>query len=215
MLCKMQSFETNIFINCPFDKEYVNDMLKPMLFFIIQKGLNPRLSLEVSDSGQFRLEKIINIIKECKYSIHDLSKIKATSVDEYARMNMPFELGVDFGIKSMNDEILSKKQFLILEAVKYDYMKALSDINGMDIKVHKNETETLFECLYSWISETIKKMGQSPPIKSLYDYSDFNKRLFNNKLKEYKSIMITNNYIEKVSIPEYIQVVKTYVNEMF
>ena len=71
----MQSFEKNIFINCPLDKEYRNDILKPMLFFIVQIGFTPRLSLEDSDSSQFRLEKITQIIKECKYSIHDLSKV--------------------------------------------------------------------------------------------------------------------------------------------
>jgi len=206
----MSSFDKNIFINCPLDKLYINDLLKPMLFFIVQNGFNPRLSLEISDSSQIRLEKITRIIKECKYSIHDLSKVRANVVNEYARMNMPFELGVDYGIKSMNDENLSKKQFLILEAVKYDYMKALSDINGMDIKVHENKTETIFECLYTWTSETLKLSGQKPPLKIFYDYTDFNTQLFEDKLKEYKLEKYAINYIEKISIPEYIQVIKTY-----
>ena len=206
----MLSFDKNIFINCPLDELYINDLLKPMLFFIVQNGFNPRLSLEISDSSQIRLEKITKIIKECKYSIHDLSKVRAKEVNEYARMNMPFELGIDYGIKSMNDESLSKKQFLILEAVKYDYMKALSDINGMDIKVHENKTETIFECLYTWTSETLKLSGQKPPLKSFYDYTDFNTQLFEDKLKEYKLEKYAINYIEKISIPEYIQVIKTY-----
>ena len=114
-------FETNIFINCPFDNVYVNDLLKPILFVLIKNGLSPRLSLEISDSGQFRLEKINQIIKECKYSIHDLSKVKSTKVGEYARMNMPFELGIDYGIRANMGEHLCKKRFLILEADKYDY----------------------------------------------------------------------------------------------
>ena len=126
-------------------------------------------------------------------------------------MNMPFELGIDYGIKSMNDEMLSKKQFLILEAVKYDYMKALSDINGFDIKVHENKTEKIFECLHAWTSETIKISGQRPPLKSFYDYTDFNTLLFEDKLKEYKSEKFALNYIEKISIPEYIQAIKASV----
>ena len=97
-------YSKNIFINCPFDKKYINDLLKPILYVIVQNGFNPRLALEVSDSGQFRLDKITRIIKECRYSIHDLSKVKATKRGEYARMNMPFELGIDYGIRTMNKE---------------------------------------------------------------------------------------------------------------
>lgn len=201
-------FDKNIFINYPFDKKYINDLLKPILYIIIQNGFTPRLASEISDSSQFRLDKIVQIIKECKYSIHDLSKVKADKKGDYARMNMPFELGVDYGIKNMNDANLSKKQFLILEAVKYDYMKALSDINGLDVKVHENKTENIFKCLYAWISETLKMNGQKPPLQYFYDYTDFNTSLFEDKLEEFKSDKIAANFIEEISIPEYIQELK-------
>ena len=141
------NFEKNVFINCPFDTAYINNLLKPMLYVIIKNGYTPRLSLEVSDSGQIRLEKITKIIKDCKYSIHDLSIVKSIKADEFARMNMPFELGIDFGLRKSGVKPLDTKQFLILEAIRYDYMKAISDINGFDIKVHKNNTEKIFECL--------------------------------------------------------------------
>lgn len=149
-------FENSIFINCPFDDEYINDLLKPALYFLVKNKLNPRLSLEVSDSGQVRLEKITEIIKSCKYSIHYLSLVKAKQANEFARMNMPFELGIDYGLRHCDLPQYQQKQFLILEANKYDYQKALSDINGFDIKVHKNNTENMFECLYAWASETLK-----------------------------------------------------------
>ncbi len=68
---------------------------------------------------------------------------------------MPLELGIDYGLRNSGMLRLDEKKFLILEAVKYDYMKAISDINGFDIKVHGNKTEKVFECLYSWSSETL------------------------------------------------------------
>ena len=86
------SFEKSVFINCPFDKSYIDDILKPILYVLVKNGFNPRLSLEVSDSGQVRLQKITEIIKTCKYSIHDLSIVKSKKAKEFARMNMPFEL---------------------------------------------------------------------------------------------------------------------------
>ncbi len=134
-------FESNVFINCPFDTTYINDLLKPMMYVIIKNGFRPRLSLEFSDSGLARLEKITEIIKSCKYSIHDLSIVKSKKANEFARMNMPFELGIDYGLRKSGISPLDTKQFLVLEAKKYNYMKAMSDFNGFDIKVHDNNTQ--------------------------------------------------------------------------
>lgn len=201
-------FEKNVFINCPFDPAYIDNLLKPMIYVIIKNGLTPRLSLEISDSGQIRLEKITGIIKSCKYSIHDLSLVKSKKAKEFARMNMPFELGIDYGLRKSGITPLDRKQFLILEATKYDYMKAISDINGFDIKVHDNSTEKIFDCLYSWSSETLKINKQDPPLKLFYDFFDFNKRLFDEKATQFGSDRLAKNYIEKLSIPEYIREVK-------
>lgn len=202
------SFENCIFINCPFDSKYIEDILKPMIYLIIKNGFTPRLSLEVSDSGQVRLEKITAIIKSCKYGIHDLSIIKSKKANEFARMNMPFELGIDYGLRKSGISKLGTKQFLILEAIKYDYMKAVSDINGFDIKVHSNNTEKLFDCLYTWFSETLKINKQDPPLKLFYDFVGFNTRLFEEKAMELNSEKLAKNYIEKVSLPEYIQEIR-------
>ncbi len=202
------SFETNVFINCPFDDTYINDLLKPMIYVIIKNGFNPRMSLEVSDSGQIRLEKITETIRNCKYGIHDLSLVKSKKAKEFARMNMPFELGIDYGLRRSGIAPLNTKQFLTLEATKYDYMRAISDISGFDIKVHGNETEKLFDCLYSWSSETLKINKQDPPQKLFDDFLDFNTSLFDEKAEELGSEKLAANYIEKVSIPEYIQEIR-------
>lgn len=45
------SFDKNIFINCPFDKTFIDDLLKPIVYVIVKNGFTPRLSLEISDSG--------------------------------------------------------------------------------------------------------------------------------------------------------------------
>jgi hypothetical protein len=56
--------------------------------------------LERLDSGRPRIDKIISLIKESKYAIHDLSRLKAREAGEYYRLNMPFELGLDVGCYS-------------------------------------------------------------------------------------------------------------------
>ena len=207
----MSSFETNVFINCPFDEGFINDLLKPILFCLISNGLTPRMSLEISDSGEFRLKKITEIIKQCKYSIHDLSIVKSKKVGEYSRMNMPFELGIDFGLRNSEVKPLEEKKFLILEAVKYDYQKAISDISGMDIKVHGNETRKVFDCIYSWLSETVKISGQKPPLAYSYEFADFNAELFDETLLKYNDESIAKDYIENISIFEYIDEIRGFI----
>lgn len=208
---KIDAFEKNVFINCPFDDTYINNLLKPIMYVIIRNGLNPRLSLEVSDSGQARLEKIIDLIKNCRYSIHDLSLVKSNKANEFGRMNMPFELGIDYGFRKCGIAPYSTKQFLILEGTRYDYLKALSDISGFDIKAHNNNTEKVFDCLYSWFSETLNISKQDPPLKIYYDFADFNASLFEEKRLKLGSDKFAKNYIEKISIPEYIQEIKERV----
>lgn len=103
------SFEKSVFINCPFDDEY-KGMLRPILFLIIDMGFEPRIALESFNSGEARIEKIINIIQECKFALHDLSRIKSTKVGEFYRMNMPFELGLDIGCQRFKGDKWSAKK---------------------------------------------------------------------------------------------------------
>lgn len=101
-----KNFKTNVFINCPFDKEY-SDLLKPLLFTIIRIGLEPRIASERLDSGEVRLENIIELIQDSKYGIHDLSRCKAKKAGEYFRFNLPFELALDYAAREFTN---SKKK---------------------------------------------------------------------------------------------------------
>ena len=73
-MTKHRDDEKNVFINCPFDDKYF-ELLKTLVFTVVYFGYNPRISLESSDAGLSRLEKIINLIQESKYAIHDLSRL--------------------------------------------------------------------------------------------------------------------------------------------
>lgn len=143
-MAKDKNYNKNVFINCPLDDKYFV-LLKPLIFTVVYFEFIPRISLESSDSGSFRLEKIIGLIKQSKYSIHDLSRIQAKSTDEFYRLNMPFELGIDYGLRRFKNDY-SDKRSLILAAEQYNYMKAISDINGVDIKNHNGNPEQLIEC---------------------------------------------------------------------
>ena len=176
-------FHKNIFINCPFDDEYL-PLLKPLLFTIKKLGFKPRISLERNDSGEVRLHKIKELIESSKYSIHDLSRTKAKKVGEYFRQNMPFELGLDLGCRDYKTGSLHKqKKILILEEEKYSTQKALSDLSFADCKCHKGDSEELVYEVRNWFAEN--GMKKVPSASSIWDdYNIFYADLFEEKEKE-------------------------------
>lgn len=147
-------FERNVFINCPFDAQF-KALLRPLLFTILHFGFNPRIASERSDSAEQRIEKISEFISASKYSIHDLSRLRSSKRNELARHNMPFELGIDYGCRKFGAEAHQGKKFLILEAARYDYSRALSDLGGIDIKSHSNDPEDIIRAVRNWFVETV------------------------------------------------------------
>jgi hypothetical protein len=173
----MDNFDKNVFVNCPFDSEYI-PLLRPLLFTILYLGFEPRIALESSDSGFPRLEKLLNLIAESKYSIHDLSRMQSTNSREVYRMNMPFELGIDFGCRRYSSSKHIDKKFLILEKESHRYMKAISDINGLDIKTHRNDPPEIVRAIRDWFIETVKIKNVKSSTIIWYDYIDFQTKLY-------------------------------------
>ena len=165
------AFETNVFINCPFDEEY-KLLLQPIVFTIIRCGLNPKIS-ESEDSGETRIRRIETLIEASKYSIHDLSRMRATMKGELARFNMPFELGLDFGCKRFKGGQHADKKSLILDIGKYRYQKAISDISGNDIAFHNFKPENAIREVRNWLKKLNHHQKLSSANRIWIDYNEF------------------------------------------
>jgi len=122
-------------------------------------GYNPRLASERSDSGENRIDKICQLIQESQLSVHDLSRLKASEVGELYRMNMPFELGVEYGCRRFGPPPFHTKRCLILEKDLHEFRKALSDLSGIDIKSHGNEPEQVVRAVRDWLVENLGLRG--------------------------------------------------------
>ncbi|MBN1778032.1 MAG: hypothetical protein JW811_07910 [Clostridiales bacterium] len=196
----------NIFINCPYDTKY-KGLFDAIIFTVIVLGFNPQVALQETDSSDIRIDKIIRLIEKSKYSIHDLSRIKAEKKGEVFRLNMSFELGIDYGAKRFNDK--HDKKLLILEKDKYSYLKAISDISGMDIEAHNNSSDLIIECVRNWLVKNADISNVPAPNKIASDYSDrFLYFLFKKaKNRGYKE----DECIDKILYPEYIEFVKEWL----
>lgn len=155
-------FEKNVFINCPFDDDYL-PLLQPLLFTILYLDFNPRIATERSDSGEQRIDKICELIEISKYSIHDLSRLQSKKKKEFYRLNMPFELGIDYGCRKFAANHHKNKKFLILEKSRYDYAKALSDLSGVDIKNHEDDPIKMIRITRNWLAGFVNEKSTDAP----------------------------------------------------
>jgi hypothetical protein len=141
-----------VFINCPFDKEYT-PLYHAMIFAILDCGYIARSAEELSDSSQNRLQKIVSIIKESRYGIHDISRTELDDGTGLPRFNMPLELGLFLSAKYFGDKEQQKKSCLILDREPYWYQSYISDIAGQDIEAHDDSPEMLVKRVRNWLRE--------------------------------------------------------------
>jgi hypothetical protein len=111
-------------------------------------------------------------MSESKYSIHDLSRMESVKSGDLPRFNMPFECGIDFGIKLTNPDKRTKK-FLILEKEQFRYQKVISDISGNDIKAHKNDPEQVVKVIRDWFKPINPKIPRYKQIWLAYAEFEF------------------------------------------
>lgn len=144
------SFDRSVFVNVPYDNQF-KSLLRPLLFCLVYGGMTPRLALERRDSGELRLNKIVELIRNSKYAIHDLSRMQAREAGELFRLNMPFELGLDIGCRLFSDDERSSKRCLILDSEHFRYQAAISDLAGTDFGAHADKPEEVVAVVRDWL----------------------------------------------------------------
>lgn len=128
--------------------------------------------MEEDNALENRLAKIEKIIRESRYGIHDISRTELNA-NGLPRFNMPFELGIFFGAKSMGDEIQKKKVALVFERQKYLYQQYISDLNGIDTKAHNNDPENAARIVRDWLKTVSKRKTIDGPLSVVNDYKTF------------------------------------------
>jgi hypothetical protein len=139
----------SVFINCPFDSEYA-PLFEAIVFAVHDAGFLPRCARERLDSSQIRLQKIIELIAQSRFSIHDLSRTQLDDASSLPRFNMPLELGIDLGCKAFSPSH-KNKTLLVFDAEKHRFQRYISDIGGQDIHHHGNDPKIAVKRVRDWL----------------------------------------------------------------
>jgi hypothetical protein len=168
------AYRQSVFINCPFDGQYT-PLLHTLTFSVIQCGFVPRCALEREDSTDPRFERILRMIEECQYGIHDLSRIELDR--GFPRFNMPLELGIFLGAKRFGRHAQDRKSCLIFERTPHTYDRFISDFSGYDIASHRNKPERIVRAVRDWLSSAARHKTIAGSHKLVRAYERFRKWL--------------------------------------
>lgn len=140
------------------------------MFTVHACGFRPRLAVEAANPGTPRLQRIIDLIAECKFGIHDLSRVQIASDGDLPRFNMPFECGMFIGARFFGGMRHGKKEFLLLESQMHRHQRTLSDAAGLDPKVHNDDPAVLIACIRAFLAGHIHPRPLGPAhLRRLYE----------------------------------------------
>jgi hypothetical protein len=148
---ELPSADSSVFINCPFDAGY-EPMLRALTFAVYDCGFIPRSALEDDNAAEVRYNKIVRIIEECRFGIHDISRVQLDRSTRLPRFNMPLELGLFLGAATYGNDRNRGKKCLILDRDRFRYQKFCSDISGQDIRAHSNNPARAISIVRDWLS---------------------------------------------------------------
>lgn len=198
-------FDRSVFINCPFDQGYLS-LLRPLLFTVASFGFEPRIASERSDSGEMRLDKIVRLIRSSRYSIHDISRLRAKTAGDFSRFNLPFELGVDRGAQLFGPTRFRSKCYLMLERHQYDFRRALSDLAGVDIKSHQDEPVGVVRAVREWFVETVGLRRVASATQVWYRFTEFASDFYDARMADGYS----DDDLNMMPVPEYLDFIRAW-----
>lgn len=150
---------TDVFLNVPYDASY-EDLSLAFIAGLCGFGLTPRATLEIP-GGERRLDRIFRLIRGCRYSFHDLSRVELDRRSPPTpRFNMPFELGLAVALTRITPH---GHQFFLFEAVKHRLAKSLSDMNGTDPHIHHGRPRRLLNAL----ANALVRVERRPTVREL------------------------------------------------
>lgn len=177
-----------VFLNVPYDRSY-EKILLALTAALVALGRTPRLTFQVPETGDGRLSRIFKLLKSCPASIHDLS-----AVGMPVRFNMPFELGLACAIR----EQTGQHNFLVLEKQPHRLQKHLSDLGGVDPKIHHGTVRGAIRA----VLDVLSKPGENPSLTEIMrGYRRLSKRVpLLKKRHDTKSLFNTRIFGELVAL---------------
>jgi len=145
-----------VFLNHPFDEEFAG-LADAMNFAVVAGGLLPVSAHDLTSSDRPRLEMLVEAIRCCRYSAHDFSRCKGGSPHNFARMNMPIEMGMALFHALYSQRREHRCVFFV--STENDYKTFASDLAGLDPRVHSGDSGRILIEMYEWLRSVVPALS--------------------------------------------------------
>jgi hypothetical protein len=148
-----------------------------MNFAVVAGGMLPLCAYDLTTPDRPRLELLVEAIRNCKYSAHDFSRSTGGGLNNFARMNMPIEMGMALFHALHTQHHEHRCAFFVPTA--HDYQAFASDLAGLDPKVHGNDEARLLTDMYEWLRGVVPPalFNKQPTVDVITKYYEFTNRL--------------------------------------
>jgi hypothetical protein len=154
----------SVFINCPFDSTYA-PLFDAIVFATVCCGFMPQSALETGTVSEPRMARITRAIFSSRYSIHDLSRCTGEGNENFARFNMPLELGVAMARRFSGP--VAEHDWLVLVPKGHSYLRFVSDLAAYDPMTHDGTIEGVTVAVIAWLSTREEAVPPITPQKVL------------------------------------------------
>ena len=149
----------------------------------------------------------MRLIRSSKFSIHDISRLRAKEAGDFSRFNLPFELGVDRGAQLFGVGRMRSKCCLILERDQHEFRRALSDLAGIDIKSHQDQPVEVVRAVRNWFVETVGLQRVVNATQLWYRFNEFTSDFYDARMADGYSGADLN----MMPVPEYLDFIRHWI----
>lgn len=158
-----------VFLNYPFDEEF-EQSARAIHFAVAAAGFVPVCARDLTSPDRPRLEILVDAIVNCRYSVHDLSRGRGEGDGNFARMNMPIEMGMALFHALQTQRAEHRCAFLVPQA--HDYQRFASDLAGLDPRQYDDDT-SLVGTTYEWLRDVSPLANREATIRVGEKYEEF------------------------------------------
>jgi hypothetical protein len=164
-----------VFLNYPFDDQF-DALADAMSFAVVAGGLLPVCAYDLTSPDRPRLEMLVEAIRCCRYSAHDFSRSDGGGPRNFARMNMPLEMGMALFHALHTQRREHRCMFFVPTA--HDYKSFASDLAGLDPKIYNNEDGLILTHMYEWLRGVVPSalFNSQPTVDVLDKFAVFKAR---------------------------------------
>jgi hypothetical protein len=153
-----------VFLNIPYEDRF-RRLYLAYIVGLVHLGLEPRVTLGIPGDDR-RLDRIMDLIQGCRYSIHDLSRVELSRGEPRTpRFNMPFELGLTV---AWSKQYPHRHTWFVCESRAYRLQRSLSDLGGTDPNIHGGTIEGVMRELCNAFVRPAQQMPTMPQMMRTY-----------------------------------------------